>query len=440
MLSELGQLSLGNLLRARARLIMTAGGVVVGTTAVILLIALTIGLQQAAEAGIGSSNTLTEIQVYPNYRFFNPFEENGEDDDEEVSQPELDIATVQSFWSIPGVEAVIPTVNLQGGEMESGEFIGYTQVIGVDESLLPYLGVNVSRGTLRLGEGQALVGVFAGDFFSARVSSSSEEWEPVAVDLFEQPPTINVYGYTAQGRRERDVDLDVVGELAEGSSYDYAILMPIQDVIALNEWISGVDFDPETFRFEQVLIRATSRDTVESVSSVIRDLGFNAGGVGDFLSELNSFFGTMRLMLGGVGAIALLVAAFGVANTMTMAVLERTREIGLMKAIGATDNNVLTIFLIESGLVGMLGGMAGVGLSLALQRIINQAIANSSQNGERVNFLPLDPSQIGDQLIVIPVELGLGAITLATVVGIGAGFFPALRAARLSPVIALKTD
>lgn len=437
MFTEMARLSVSNMLRARARLIMTAGGVVVGTTAVILLIALTIGLQRAAEAGIGSSATLTEIVVYPNFRgFFGPGF-GGEEEEDDDPAPELDLATVQTFWGIPGVEAVIPTVYLQGGEMEADGFLGYTQVIGVDESLLPYLGVTLEQGELSLAPGEAIVGAFAGEFFS---DPDADEFAPVTVNLFETPPTLLLYNYSSNSNRPREIDVNVVGRLAEGTSYDYAVLMPIEDVIALNEWITDRPFDAETFTFEQVTVRATSRDTVKPVSETIRELGFNAGGIGDFLDELNSFFGTMRLMLGGVGAVALLVAAFGVANTMTMAVLERTREIGLMKAIGATDNHVLSIFLIESGLVGMVGGAAGVTLSLMLQRLINEAIANAPQDGAGINFLPLDPSQIGDQLIIIPTELGIAAIALATLVGLSAGLFPALRAARLSPVVALKTE
>jgi len=158
-------------------------------------------------------------------------------------------------------------------------------------------------------------------------------------------------------------------------------------------------------------------------------------------------------MLGGVGGVALLVAAFGVANTMTMAILERTKEIGLMKAIGATDRDVLTVFLIEAGLVGLAGG-AGVGLSFLLQNLINQGIASlsaqqgGSGQGGGISFLPIDTSQIGGSLFVIPPELAAFALVLATTVGLAAGLypalraarFPALRAARLPPVIALKME
>jgi putative ABC transport system permease protein len=441
MFYELSQLAVGNLLRARARLIMTAGGVLVGTAAVILLIALTIGLQNAAEAGIGQSGALTEIQVWPNYGY-GP---GGETPDE---IPQLTVENVAAMWQIPGVQAVIPVTNLQSGfEVTTQEkFTGYVQVMGVDPRLLPYLGLKVEQGELRLGEGEMLVGALAGDYFSDP-NADPEEWQPTPVDLFsEENLRMVMTKWGAAAPETRRIKANFVGELAPGSgNFDYAVIMPITDVIEYNEWLTDVEFDPETFVYEQVTVRATSRETTNDVSNAIRELGFMTGGMGEFLNQINQFFGTMRLMLGGVGGVALLVAAFGVANTMTMAILERTKEIGLMKAIGATDSEVLTVFLIEAALVGLSGGIAGIAVASFLQNLVNTALSNLPQDdgsggGGMGMFLPIDPAQIGGNLFVIPPELMLFALALATAVGVGAGLYPALRAAKLPPVIALKTE
>lgn len=433
MFYELSLLAIGNLARARARLVMTAGGVLVGTTAVILLIALTFGLQNAAEAGIGTSAALTEIQVYPNYG------SPGGGGETPTEIPQLTVDAVNAFWQIPGVAAVIPMTNLQGGEIIAGKLSGYAQIIGIDPQLLPYLGVQAQSGQLTLNKGEVIVGAHTGDYFYDP-KAEADNYQPVVVDLFSTPFKLNLYQYSGGGQTARKVEVKVSGLLAEGTSYDYAMLMPLQEVLRLNEWITGTPIDRETFRYDQVTVRATSRETTNAVSEAIRDIGFGAGGMGDYLNQLNNFFTTMRLMLGGVGGVALLVAAFGVANTMTMAILERTREIGLMKAIGATDRDVLTVFLIEAGLVGLAGGLTGVGLSLFLQNVINQAVANAPTSQQGGIGLPFDTSQIGGNLVVIPPELTLFAILLATAVGLGAGLYPALRAARLPPVIALKME
>jgi putative ABC transport system permease protein len=430
MFGELASLAIHNLLRARARLAMTAGGVLVGTTAVVILIALTIGLQQAAEAGIGQNASLTEITVYPSW---------GGRGSSAEDTPQLTPQAVASFYQIEGVSAVIPIVSLQSwGEIAAGDFRGGGQIIGVDPQLLPYLGVSAQQGQLSLNPGDVLVGAQVGQNFA---DPEAEEWTPVSVDLMTTPLDMRVYNN--MGTDNRKVDLNVAAVLADNMNYDYSVIMPMQQVMNLNEWVTGEDTDPDTFHYDQVIVRATDRETTSAVSTAIQDMGYSAGGMGEFLNQLNGFFGTMRLVLGGVGGVALLVAAFGVANTMTMAILERTREIGLMKAVGATDRDVLTVFLIEAALVGLAGGATGVGASLLIQNVINEAIRSApASQGGGVMFLPLDTSQLGSSggLIVIPTELALFALLLATGVGIFAGFYPALRAARMTTVVALKTE
>jgi len=435
MFYELVQLALGNLSRARGRLAMTAGGVLVGTAAVVLLIALTIGLQQAAEAGIGQSGSLTEIQVWPNYG--RRPSSSGSTSDE---IPQLTIDTVRALWQIEGVQAVLPMTMLQSGQLEAGDYMGYGQIMGLDPQLLPYLGVEMQQGTATIGESQVIVGALVSEQF---YDPTAEEWQPITVDMMTTPITLIVSQWTGDQPVSRDVDLTVNGVIAPGNSNDYSIFMPIDQVVRLNEWATGQEIDPDTFTFDQVTVRTVSREATNTVSEKIREMGFMPGGMGEFLNQLNGFFGTLRLVLGAVGGVALLVAAFGVANTMTMAILERTKEIGLMKAIGATDRDVLTVFLIEAGMVGFTGGAAGLGVALFLQNLVNQALANAPQStdgGGMGFFLPIDPSQIGGNLVIIPTELAVFALVLATAVGLGAGLFPALRAARLQPVIALKSE
>ena len=279
-----------------------------------------------------------------------------------------------------------------------------------------------------------IFGSSVGDYFT---DPESEEFEPISIDVINEPPQLNVTSFIDFDSQL--IDLSVIGVLEPGN-YENVMFMPIQDVLALNEWVSGQEHDPEIFRYEQIVVRASSRETTNDVSAAIADLGYQTDGVGDFLNQLNRFFGTMRLMLGGIGGIALVVAAFGVANTMSMAVLERTKEIGLMKAIGARDRDVLAVFLLEAGLVGLCGGAAGVGFSLVLQSLINQAIQNTPSDSMSTALLPFNPALLSDALIVIPPELMIGALVLASLVGLLAGFFPALRASQMSPLEALRQE
>lgn len=424
MFGELLQLAISNLGRARARLIMTAGGVVVGTCAVILLIALTFGLQKAAEAGIGNSPTLTQLDVYPMWS-----ETTG-------NTPQLDDDAVRALWQIEGVKFVMPVVRLQSSELISDDYHGYADFVGIDPRLLPYMQLTAGIGSLSLENGQAIAGYTVGQNF---YDPTSEDYEPVVVDIMQNPIELRLYNWNTG--TSRDVDLTFSAQLVEtGGFSDYTIYMDIETIKTWNEWIMGQEYDLETFVYDGITVFATSRETVNSVSQAVKDLGFGAGGIGDYLNNLNSFFVTMRLMLGAVGGVALLVAAFGVANTMMMAILERTREIGIMKAIGATDETILTLFLLEAGLVGLAGGVTGVALAHGLANLVNTALLNTPQSEGGYYFLPFDPNQIGGQLLVIPSELTGFAIALATGVGIVAGLYPAWRAAQMPPVLALKHD
>ncbi len=430
MVFELLHLAVGNLLRARGRLIMTASGVLVGTAAVVLLLALTFGLQEAAEAGIGSAAALTEIQVYPG--FSARLEES-----REPAMLQIDDKAVAQIAALPGVAAVVPMLSVQTQiALASGQYRYYGQFVGVPPEAVAYLGLRVEQGTLDLGPGKALVGASVGSFF---VDPDARTWEPVTVDVLAEGLKMRVYS-SVEGR-ERVFDITVSGVLRPGSgSFDGTVFLPLEDVIALNEWSSGKRFDPDERRYDYLLVRATSRETTRAVSEAIREMGYGTGGVGEFLDQLNNFFTTMRLMLGGIGGVALVVAAFGVANTMTMAILERTREIGLMKALGARDRDVLLVFLIEAMLVGLSGGLAGLGTAYALQNAINGAIAAAPEGQGGVSFLPFDLSRMGGRLLVIPPELALFAVLLAVLVGLGAGVLPAIRAARLPPVVALQEE
>lgn len=436
MLGELVQLALQNIGRARARLFMTAGGVVVGTTAVTLLIALTIGLQRTAEQGLGSDASLTEITVYPNFSVPADVLGGVSDDDEAV----LNAQGLARLAQIEGVRAVIPLVNLQAGELIVGKLTGWSQVIGVPPEYMPIFTGGLAQGEYPTRNGQVIVGQRAGEYLS---DPKSNDGSTISQDLYTTPFALRLYRYTSGGTPRR-YNLTPSGQLRSGTSYDYAMIMTLDEVLRLNEWITGKTVDRRKLIYEQVLVRTQDRSQTLAVSDAIREMGFGVSGMGDFLNQLNGFFNTMRLVLGGVGGIALIVAAFGVANTMMMAILERTHEIGIMKAIGATDRDVLLIFLIEAGLIGLVGALVGIFSSLVLGDAINQALMNAPRGdstGGGMSFLPFDTSQLGNApLIVIPSDLMLFVVLLGTLIGLLAGVYPALRAARMTPVLALKME
>ncbi|MBI1276678.1 MAG: FtsX-like permease family protein [Anaerolineaceae bacterium] len=421
MLYELANLSIHNLLRARSRLMMTAGGVMIGTAAVVLLIALTIGLQTAAESSIGNSASITQITLASSFR-------------RDSTSPTLDMDAVEELAAIPNVAAVIPELSLSGFvEIRAGDLRGSAQIYGIYPGTVPYLGVTAASGSLSLDNNDPYAAIVGGSVASSFVDRSAETFQSTTVDL--ATTSIDVRLYTQGSSNYRKVPLTINAILNTGTSQDSALYLPMQTVIQLSEKMTGNSIDTSTMTFNRIIVVASSRETAAEVTDAITALGYNATGAGSSLSELNSFFGTLRVILGAVGGVAMLIAAFGVANTMTMAILERTHEIGLMKAIGATDRAIMTVFLTEAGMVGLLGGATGLAISYGLQTIANQVMSNSS-----FTFLSVDISQTGSGLIAIPNELALFAVLLATCIGIAAGTYPALRAARMTTVLALKAD
>jgi len=421
MLYELASLSIHNLLRARSRLFMTAGGVMIGTAAVVLLIALTIGLQTAAEASIGDSVSLTQITIQSSFR-------------RDSTSPTLDMDAITELAAIPNVAAVIPELSLSGFvELRDGDLRGSAQIYGVYPGTLQYLGVTAASGTLALDNNNPYGAIVGGTVASSFTDRSADTFSATTVDL--TTASIEMRIYTQGSSSYRKVPFTVNAVLNTGFTQDSAIFFPMQTVMDLTEKVTGNKLDEDTMTFNRIIVQASSRDTAAEVLEAITALGYNATGAGSSLSELNSFFGTLRVILGAVGGVAMLIAAFGVANTMTMAILERTHEIGLMKAIGATDRAIMTVFLTEAGMVGLLGGATGLAISYGLQYVANQVMSNAS-----FTFLSVDISQTGSGLIAIPNDLAFFAVALATCIGVAAGAYPALRAARMTTVLALKSD
>jgi putative ABC transport system permease protein len=182
--------------------------------------------------------------------------------------------------------------------------------------------------------------------------------------------------------------------------------------------------------YNTVTVKVARAKDTEEVEKKIKDLGFNAFSIADVLQNQKRAFMLLDLLLGLVGSIALTVASLGIVNTMVMSILERTREIGIMKAIGGSDQDVRWIFLVEAALIGLMGGVFGVVLGWGVGRVINR-VANYYMESQGV------PAA---NLFLIPWWLVTGAIGFALLVSLVAGSFPAMRAARLDPIQALRHD
>lgn len=182
--------------------------------------------------------------------------------------------------------------------------------------------------------------------------------------------------------------------------------------------------------YSSVWIDVTDKNQVDTVLIEIGKLGYGAAAGKEEIDTQATVFTIIGAVLGGIGGIALLVAAIGVINTMVMATLERTREIGIMRAIGATKKTVRRLFTVEAGVLGLMGGVFGVilayGFAIGLNQLLNKQ---------------LEESGITDRNIVsIAPAIALAVIGITTLIGMIAGRLPARRAANMDPVEALRYE
>jgi putative ABC transport system permease protein len=182
--------------------------------------------------------------------------------------------------------------------------------------------------------------------------------------------------------------------------------------------------------YSTISVRVKNPKQVESVEQAIKKLGFNTFSILDATRSLRQFFAVLDLFLGIFGSLALAVASIGIVNTLVMAILERRREIGIMKAIGASDGDVRKLFFAEAGAMGLLGGFVGVALGWAIGHIINLG----------TNIYLKRQALPPENFWAVPWWLVGAAIVFAFVVSLVSGLYPAARAARLDPVQALRYE
>jgi putative ABC transport system permease protein len=446
---DLLRLVLANLNRMRARVALTAIGVTVGTAAVVVLISLGVGLQTSAARSFNEFGDLTEVTVLPGNAFASIT--GGAASSADVKK--VDDKAVAVFRDLPHVVAVTPRLNLEGmGELKLGRKTAGANIVGIDPKAAPLLSWKLAGGGARLGRGQVVLGqsVFnqeggpiimmagGGSVSSANAGggdgSAAAAPTPSPKSLVGRQIGLTLTRLDDQGKEvKRTERLRVAGVFEQsGRETDYQVYLGQQDVDDYNSWLSGKRRDKRA-GYQNVLVKVDDRANVGAVVAAVKKAGYLTFSAQDALNSINQAFVMIQLILGGIGAVALVVAAIGIANTMTMAIYERTREIGIMKALGATNRDVLRIFLTEAGTIGFVGGALGVTVGWFVGFLVDLFVRTQLQN-------PTAGEAGRDAVITTPIWLMALALAFATVIGLVSGIYPALRAATLKPLQALRTE
>ena len=443
---DLFSLILENLGRRKAGVALTAVGVVIGTAAVVILVSLAFGLQKNANSQLYGIGNLSQIQVMPNYSGVVGSESavkvvgGGGGGGGSGQQPNMLLvtdATLEELAALPGVEAVVPRDYLMsGGIISVGKLEGGGGFEGLGTDDLNSLGFTAQAGTTALEKGTAVIGArIAQNFYDPRWRPGQPQ--PTPPDLMGATVRMTMSKWTPEGVEIRkSVQLRIVGILGENhSDAYYSIYLPLEDVTAFNEWNNGRRINRNRDGYSSVTVQVSDPRTVLDVADQIEALGYMVYTPADYVQGINSFYTVVQVIFGGVGAIALLVAAIGIANTMAMAILERTREIGLMKALGATNRDVLSVFLGEAAGIGFIGGLGGVLTGWSAGQILNVvALVYLAQQATQTGGPPPTVA------VYTPIWLPVFTLAFSTLIGLLSGLYPALRAATLIPVNALKYE
>ncbi|MGC1660955.1 MAG: FtsX-like permease family protein [Candidatus Acidiferrales bacterium] len=458
---DLGELAVRNLRESMLRNSLTTLGVAVGVASLVAMLSLGAGLQQLASKRLSGSGLFdTVIVMSRSARGFGPRPSAGTAPPRNTEP--LDDAAREKMAHLPGVVEVYPQIRFPVEAQFAGNPYS-TMVAGIPDS---------ARGT---GAFDGMTGKF---FSSASADETilqiefAKDLSPDAASLIGKDlilryaerraiaapsapsaPAANAdkndeSGTTADQGFEilpREKSLRIVGVIDSEPAAGFGgigsgrVLIPLAVAETLraaqaNDLRDIVRGDaggtPHGARYASLTVRAKGPSQVESIESAIKNMGFSTFSLLDATRNLRIFFAVFDLLLAIFGSLALAVATLGIVNTLVMAILERRREIGVLKALGASDGDVKQLFFAEAGVMGLFGGVLGVGLGWVIGRAVT--IGTNIYLGQQ--GLP------AAHVFYIPWWLTVGAIVFAVVVSLAAGLYPASRAARLNPVEALRYE
>jgi len=433
---DLIEMGLKNLWRRKLRTFLTVLGVLIGTSSIVIMLSLGIGLSESFKSQIESLGSLTTITVSKGYGggMMGMGMEQNSSSKKKVT---LDDKAVLEFEKIPNVVATMPMRQIYATFI-NGKFISSIPIKGIPPQNMELFEFKIEEGRL-LSAGDDMSVVFGGGVRDSFYNPKGRSGRMPEINLMEDRIQLTLddsYGYDSGFNPDKPnykkYKIKTAGVLQQGDmEHDWAAYMPIKTVEKLMKEKDRLSTDKsqkkKDYSYETVLVKVNDIKNVKQVQSQIKDMGHEAFSLNDFLDEMNKTAGVIQAILGGIGAVSLLVAAIGITNTMIMSIYERTKEIGVMKVIGASLEDIRNLFLLESAIIGFFGGVFGIGFSFTVSYVINVIAPN---------MFPGD----FEKLSIIPIWLALAGIAFSTFIGIASGYYPAKRAMNLSALEAIKTE
>lgn len=416
--------------RVKARAILTGLGVAIGVGAIVLMVSFGQGLQNSVIGQLNGLGSVTQISVTgAKSQGGSPF---GISLGAPAAQKPLNDTTIETFSKMPNVAGAFFSASLLGTAKEGK--LGATIVgesLPPHRFLLPTFSQQMRLGQVPEDSAQSIV---LGDGSAAYLLPKGEKptnanlrrllGKKISVHFTNDLGSTGLNG--SSFAKPIAVQLKIVGIIKGSASY-----LPYRTAKSVLAQGKGKAAEgPHGFLYSSITVQAKTQADVKPIAAQLGRMGYGTQTFESLIASLRQVFLIVQSILGVIGGIALVVAGLGIANVMIVAVLERTREIGVLKAIGARRRDVRRLFLTESLTIGLLGGVIGLAggylVGVGINAVVNYSIHKSG--GQSVSLFALTP------------WIALGAVAFALVVALISGIYPANRAAGLDPVDALRHE
>ena len=441
------KMCLQNLRRRKSRTFLTMLGVLIGCCSIVIMVSIGIGMSQAQERLLAELGDLTIITVTPRQG--------------RAGKEVLNDRTISTFKDLGHVAAVTPKISLEDFEISAQLYAGandryqasWATVAGIDTKALEGMGYKLLSGeNIHQSEeflaGQYLAYNFA-DTLRPEGSNMVNRWNYEAMEggqSSDPPPP-----YFEAGTTPVTLELEVNGKKVRRTFQPVGVMKEdyvkgyetseglLMDISQLTQLIQEAQGNGKPITYKTVLVKVDHITQVAPVEKKIRELGFTTSSMESIRAPMEKEARQKQLMLGGLGAISLFVAALGITNTMIMSISERTREIGVMKSLGCHLRDIRVLFLAEAGTIGFLGGIVGCVVSLLIALIIN-LVSLGAPPAPAMILAALLGGEGVNRICVVPPWLLLAAILFSVAIGLGSGYYPANKAVQVPALEAIKAS
>ena len=406
-------LSGSNLWRRKLRSFLTIGGMSVGIALIVFLVTLGLGLQRIIHSQITNIEALTVLDVSPG----------------SSTLLELNQQTVDSFKQLSGVQDVSASISMSGQLMMKDATTDIA-VYGINPQFVRLEGINLASGQNFSADNAAEI--VATSIALNLIGLDETEALGKEVILRAMIPT-KLEGQTELEPVPKDIPVKIAATIANQELVlVYAPLKFLEEQGVPASYADAKVRVAETPRARYTFARVKVADQSEMpvVKKQIENMGYQVESVADTVDQVDQIFLVFQIIVAILGTIAMFVAALGALNTLTVSLLERTREIGLLKALGASSADIYRLFMGEAILMGILGCLCGVGFGIGATASVNAVVRYFAQ---RFGGVPVD-------LFYTPVWFILLLFVIVLVISVVTGYYPARRAVKISPLTALHHE